>query len=1349
MHHTLMLPPRVLYLEERLRAVEEAVAALADAALEKRISAVEDAIRQERKERNSVKSSSQVEEFEELELPVLNQRGSPGPPSSRNERRSVTPLMLDCGDMYTISESVWDSMLFCGHSSIGLTNSVMMISIWFLNLILQFMFIVIIVYLMTQSVSLDAAVLDGLLKFRLGLAHRAEYADKVTQRSMAQQICDGDSKLHLAGEQTGLYTDLMEYVGGGVVAQCLVVFIQILWLCTILKDVDTTYSIFRAVCQCRMGSQTKLVVDDMDEHEDDSPPTLVRAGARDIAVGEDDSGHLYDFMKVVRMVTVWPGRVAFFFFSVCLPKLLVAGLLWWFGAKWLANTVNFSELILNGVALAFVLEFDEVLYSVLMPRRTKTLICNFKPLPMPPRKPGSRLSGVGTAFIIALVMTIILTFYMFVVLPINWQILQGEKIVCSGDLNFVYTENPATKMVHVAKTMGENVYTDIEEIIAQVSQVELQENDGWEGRVSQSIFDASRSTFARAVDESTFGLIVDMSVWSLSDAASTLPCRDLGSGQSTEASVQTLRVLRGDPNISSCDDIPRDLCAARESTWLRAICPRHCRCEEPLLSNVGFFGKASFGCPSQCETFKAATSEIAFRYALSTLESASRRLQAPESLGAALDFSILNRVLSAAQDSNATQNSSSDQLTTSSLFQGCSDFASAEFSFAGGCADSNEETQLDKNGNDCSVYAAVPSFCGMADDDDFQAADLCCACGGGREDVLSSASCWDNFESMCWHMPRNARAFLFYVRGLFEYLTSLSGFNDSVTEVVEKDYAGVNPDEGMMADLIEHVATGAMGRALVSGIWELMPGLAHPRGLSGCDFLASYEVTSLLNLDACADGDHTSLRFFCPKACGCGSSFGMDECPVACVLKECLEANASCAHVHPWYSDECLAGYHNDGGRPTCLSCAGGETRRRRAADCTDCPDGFYDIGNLDDCVSCVGGAVRRRRSQSCTDCAPGYVDAGDSDECSPCVGCTTTRRRSVFCAECATGRYNEGGMEDDCQLCLGVWTTRRRASTASECPAGHYNDGTSDDCLQCGRDRETRRRRAETCTTCDAGYTNLDGDDTCEPVGCPYNSTGDSVVDGCKCDVGFVGLIRPLSGQPYFSGACSELPFYKITSGFCPVPVLDTDLCPFAAQVLGMSDATSATERNTYFDWNWWAYLSYEWEPRGCYVDTWFGNLLSNEYGEQFCSPRYACICIGYEDEFVCTDSGDTTCPNATNASFSAYYDCSDGVRESCCDCGGGDLTKQSASSCVDTDGLHLSVPAEFSFENGQGSSLQCLKWDWMPSTCHWAIYYDEEEFTAADMCCACGGGQYAITLTAASSTTTTSATESNATQL
>jgi len=1217
----------------------------------------------------------------------------------------------------------------------------MLYVIWVLNLFLQVTFIVIIVFLMSQSVSLDSDVLEGLLKFRLGLAHRAEYADKVTQRSMAQQLCEGDSKLHLAGKQMSLYNNLVEYVRGGVIAQCLVVFTQFLWLCTILNDVHNTYNIFRAVCQCRIGSCTRLMVVDMDEDDENDyrPPSLFRAGTGAI----EDDGRLIDFMKVVRMVSMYRGRVAFVVFSVCLPKLLVACTLWWFGATWLANTINFSELILNGVALAFVLEFDEVLYSIFMPRRTKTLISNLEPLPIPSRKPGSLVNGVATGFIIVIVMAIVSAFYIHVILPINWQIIQGEQIMCSGDLDFIYIENPATQMVHVAKTKGDNVYTDTEEIIAQVTQVELMENDGWSDLISQSLFDASRSTFARAVNElEDFDHIVSMTYWSLAEAASVLPCRDLGSGESTEASLQQLRVLTGNSAITSCDDIPSYLCSVRENFWLRAICPRRCRCEEPLLNNVGFFTDRSFGCPSQCDTFKAAMNEISFRFGLSTVEwDTDRRLQGSNETQNASH----SNTTQGPQASNST--AGTDEVELPSVFQGCADLDSTEFSFAGGCADSNGETNLDMNGHDCTIYVIAPALCGLRDDEDFQAAEMCCACGGGRNDVLSSTSCWDSFVDDCWYMPPKPRAFLLYARGLFDYLLSLSGFRDSVTEVVGKDYAGIAPDEAQMAELVDHVSTGALGRALVSGIWELSPGLAHPRGLTGCAFLASYEVTSLLNLDLCSDGVHAPLRWFCPEACGCDPSYSMSQCPVACILPECLTEFAGCAHVHPWFSDECLAGYDNAGGQPTCKKCTGGATRRRRATSCTDCPEGFFDDENVDDCERCLEGATRRRRSESCTDCGPGSYDAGDSDECSPCVGGTTTRRRSVFCAECATGRYNEGGMEDDCQLCLGVWTTRRRASTASECPAGYYNDGTSDDCLPCGRDGDTRRRRAETCTTCDAGYFNHDGDDTCEPVGCPYNSTGESVADGCKCDVGFVGVIRPLSGQPYFSGTCLELSFYKITSGFCPIPVLDTGLCPFAAQVLGMSDATSATERNTYYDFTLWKYLSYEWEPRGCYVDTWFGNLLSNEYGEQFCSPRYACICMGYEDEFVCTDSGDTTCPNATYASFSAYYDCSDGERESCCDCGGGDLTKQNASSCVDTDGLPRSVPAKFSFENGQGSSLRCLKWDWMPSTCHLAIYYDEEDFTAADMCCACGGGQYATTWTALNSTTTTSATESSAT--
>eukprot|EP00959_Pyramimonas_sp_CCMP1952_P095975 2006678-Pyramimonas_sp.AAC.1 len=61
-----------------------------------------------------------------------------------------------------------------------------------------------------------------------------------------------------------------------------------------------------------------------------------------------------------------------------------------------------------------------------------------------------------------------------------------------------------------------------------------------------------------------------MSVSSMAEAALTLPCRDLASGQSEEASLKTLQVLLARDglvsNISSCSDIPRDYCAYQNKT---------------------------------------------------------------------------------------------------------------------------------------------------------------------------------------------------------------------------------------------------------------------------------------------------------------------------------------------------------------------------------------------------------------------------------------------------------------------------------------------------------------------------------------------------------------------------------------------------------------------------------------------------------------------------------------------------------------------------------------------------------------------------------------------------------------
>jgi hypothetical protein len=361
----------------------------------------------------------------------------------------------------------------------------------------------------------------------------------------------------------------------------------------------------------------------------------------------------------------------------------------------------------------------------------------------------------------------------------------------------------------------------------------------------------------------------------------------------------------------------------------------------------------------------------------------------------------------------------------------CSDLPEEKFSLGGGCADklsathSFDDRSADSFGHDCSWYDSNAGECGKRDDSDFNSSDLCCACGGGHQNLPSSQSCWDSFTDRCWLMPQMALAWLLYVKGLVDYSLSQQGFESTLANVVGKNYPGITwalHDLINVDNLTEHFKSGMFGRDMVSGTWRLMPGLAHPRGKAGCSFLASFEVRSLLNVDLCSDGEFTPIRSFCPIECGCGTSHsGLDECPAPCILQECLQTEDSlsqCLYSHPWFNDECLNGYHNDednlGVETNCRQCKGGETRRRRATACTGCPPGRYDNKNRDDCMVCEG-ETRRRRSDACTKCPQGRYPIPSQDHCT-----------AVTCPANSQGDTLSG-----CECDKGLWGTIR-ATTES-----------------------------------------------------------------------------------------------------------------------------------------------------------------------------------------------------------------------------------------------------------------------------------------------------------------------------
>jgi len=53
---------------------------------------------------------------------------------------------------------------------------------------------------------------------------------------------------------------------------------------------------------------------------------------------------------------------------ICVPKFLISIALLWLGCQWLSATTSFTELVLNAVAMEFIINIDEVVYEAMLPR---------------------------------------------------------------------------------------------------------------------------------------------------------------------------------------------------------------------------------------------------------------------------------------------------------------------------------------------------------------------------------------------------------------------------------------------------------------------------------------------------------------------------------------------------------------------------------------------------------------------------------------------------------------------------------------------------------------------------------------------------------------------------------------------------------------------------------------------------------------------------------------------------------------------------------------------------------------------------------------------------------------------
>lgn len=142
---------------------------------------------------------------------------------------------------------------------------------------------------------------------------------------------------------------------------CVVAFV--LWL---FKDVRQTYEIAMLIVKLPTKAGKWMVMKMVSES------SMVKLDKKGFLEHEDEAQVEW---QIDSMEMKWKIMTAFF---IIVPKFLVAVALCYYGSVWLLNTTDRSELILNAVALVFVLELDEAVFAAVMSSDTQTKMDNLQ-----------------------------------------------------------------------------------------------------------------------------------------------------------------------------------------------------------------------------------------------------------------------------------------------------------------------------------------------------------------------------------------------------------------------------------------------------------------------------------------------------------------------------------------------------------------------------------------------------------------------------------------------------------------------------------------------------------------------------------------------------------------------------------------------------------------------------------------------------------------------------------------------------------------------------------------------------------------------------------------------------------
>jgi len=271
---------------------------------------------------------------------------------------------------YSLKESVWDVSLFTGYARLGLWSNILLAASLLLNITVQVSLCAIVATELSFD-PFDDNFIQGLHKWRQNVSE-----------TVATQICEEDYTISTDTLQLQTFETTRDFLSPGMfqsleTGPLLASIVIFMWTLSVAEVLRGAINYLMAAWHLRLKYSSETF-------------TIVQAG---------DS---FCIMGVTTFRIWWAILVGVMQIGIAFCLLLS-------GALWLAYTKSIPDLLANAVALSYVMQVDELLYQVMIPRKVKAVVTNLEPIDMSKHVAKKLPSGVPKNALL----TVLFTFAFF------------------------------------------------------------------------------------------------------------------------------------------------------------------------------------------------------------------------------------------------------------------------------------------------------------------------------------------------------------------------------------------------------------------------------------------------------------------------------------------------------------------------------------------------------------------------------------------------------------------------------------------------------------------------------------------------------------------------------------------------------------------------------------------------------------------------------------------------------------------------------------------------------------------------------------------------------------------------